>query len=182
MASGADLATLLDQVTVLTVTYNSSHCVPALAEGLRGVPHVTVVDNASGDDSCAAVAAQLPAARLIRMPENRGYGAANNAGLAEVKTPYALLLNPDCLVTPAQIADLVASAQQWSDATLLVPQLLEAQGRKQINYSWPRGAWEPRTDGADGPAERGVCLRCGDADQYGADGKSGDDGCPRCRV
>ena len=71
-----ELATLLDQVTVITVTYNSSHCVPALAEGLRGVPHVTVVDNASGDDSCAAVAAQLPAARLIRMPENRGYGAA----------------------------------------------------------------------------------------------------------
>ena len=153
-----DLAPLLDQVTVITVTYNSSHCVPALAEGLRGVPHVTVVDNASGDDSCAAVAAQLPAARLIRMPENRGYGAANNAGLAEVKTPYALLLNPDCLVTPAQIADLVASAQQWRDATLLVPQLLEAQGRKQLNYSWPRGAWEPRTDGADGPLNVGYAC------------------------
>ena len=82
-----ELATLLDQVTVITVTYNSSHCVPALAEGLRGVPHVTVADNASGDDSCAAVAAQLPAARLTRLPDNRGYGPANIAGLAEVKTP-----------------------------------------------------------------------------------------------
>ena len=158
MASGADLATLLDQVTVLTVTYNSSHCVPALAEGLRGVPHVTVVDNASGDDSCATVAAALPAARTIRLPKNLGYGAANNAGLAEVTTRYALLLNPDCLITPAQIGALVQAAQQWLGATIFVPQLLESQGRKQINYSWPRDAWEPRTAGADGPLNVGYAC------------------------
>ncbi len=154
----ADQAALLDQVTVLTVTYNSSHCVPALAEGLRGLPHVTVVDNASGDDSCAAVAAHLPNAGLIRMPQNLGYGAANNAGLAQVSTPYALLLNPDCLITPAQIAALVAAAQQWPEATIFVPQLLESQGQKQINYSWPRDAWAPRTAGADGPLNVGYAC------------------------
>lgn len=158
MASGADLATLLDQVTVLTVTYNSSHCVPALAEGLHGVPHVTVVDNASQDDSCAAVAAALPAARTIRLPQNLGYGAANNVGLAQVTTPYALLLNPDCLITPAQIGALVDAAQQWPEATIFVPQLLESQGRKQINYSWPRDAWEPRTGGAEGPLNVGYAC------------------------
>ena len=151
-------AHLLQQVTVLTVTYNSSHCVPALARGLRGVPHVIVVDNASGDDSCAAVAAQLTHARLLRMPRNQGYGVANNAGLAQVATPYALLLNPDCLVTPEQIAALVAQAQRWPEATVIAPQLLEANGTPQLNYSWPRAAWTPRTGGADGPLNVGYAC------------------------
>lgn len=153
-----DQAALLNQVTVLTVTYNSSHCVPALAEGLRGVPHVIVVDNASGDDSCAAVSAALPRATIIRMPRNQGYGVANNAGLAQVTTPYALLLNPDCLVTPAQIAALVAHAQEWPDATIVAPQLLESSGERQLNYSWPRDDWAPRTGGAEGPLNVGYAC------------------------
>ena len=153
-----DQAALLNQVTVLTVTYNSSHCVPALAEGLRGVPHVIVVDNASGDDSCAAVSAALPRATIIRMPRNQGYGVANNAGLAQVTTPYALLLNPDCLVTPAQVAALVAHAQEWPDATIVAPQLLESSGERQLNYSWPRDDWAPRTGGAEGPLNVGYAC------------------------
>ena len=153
-----DQAALLNQVTVLTVTYNSSHCVPALAEGLRGVPHVIVVDNASGDDSCAAVSAAMPHATLIRMPRNQGYGVANNAGLAQVATSYALLLNPDCLVTPEQIAALVAHAQEWPDATIVAPQLLESSGERQLNYSWPRDDWAPRTGGAEGPLNVGYAC------------------------
>jgi N-acetylglucosaminyl-diphospho-decaprenol L-rhamnosyltransferase len=76
----------LQRVTVLTVTYNSAHCVEALASGLAGVPHVIVVDNASADDSCARVRAAMPSARLIVMPANQGYGVANNAALTAVQT------------------------------------------------------------------------------------------------
>lgn len=148
----------LDQVTVLTVTYNSAHCIAPLAAGLAGLPHVIVVDNASADDSCDQVRAHLPAARLLVMPVNRGYGAANNAGLAEVATPYALLLNPDCLVQPEQIAALVQGAQAWPDATLVVPQLTEASGALQVNYSWPRAAWAPKTGGAEGPLDVGYAC------------------------
>jgi len=32
-----------------------------------------------------------------------------------------------------------------------VPQLLDRSGQAQINYSWPRGTWAPRTAGAGGP-------------------------------
>ena len=57
----------LQRVTVLTVTYNSAHCVAALASGLAGVPHVIVVDNASADDSCARVRAAMPSARVVEL-------------------------------------------------------------------------------------------------------------------
>ncbi|MEH3085500.1 MAG: glycosyltransferase family 2 protein [Xylophilus ampelinus] len=144
-------AELLGQVTVVTVTYNSAHCLPALGEGLRGVPHVVVVDNGSGDGSPEAAARHLPQARRIALGRNLGYGAANNAGIAEARTPYVLLLNPDCLVTAAQVAALVAGAHEWPDAAMWVPQIVGGDGRPDVNYSWPRHAWTPRTGGADGP-------------------------------
>lgn len=153
-----DQNALLNEVTVLTVTYNSSHCVPALAEGLVRVPHVIVVDNASGDGCSAAVAAALPAATVLRLPRNQGYGVANNTGLAHVNTPYALLLNPDCLISPEQIAALVRHAHAWPEATALVPQLLASGGGRQVNYSWPRSAWEARTGAAEGPLNVGYAC------------------------
>lgn len=148
----------LERVTVLVVTYNSAHCIAPLAAGLAGLPHVIVVDNASDDDTCAQVRTHLPAARLLVMPANQGYGVANNAGLAHVATPYALLLNPDCLVQPEQIAALVQGAEDWPDATLVVPQLTEASGALQLNYSWPRDAWAPKTGGAEGPLDVGYAC------------------------
>ena len=156
--SPADIDHLLAQVTVLVVTYNSRHCLPALARGLATLPHVTVVDNASQDGTPDAVRASLPQARLIVMPANQGYGVANNAGLAQVSTPFALLLNPDCEVSPASIAALVRAGLDWPDATLLVPQLVDGEGGLQVNYSWPRQAWKPRGGAADAPL--GVGYAC----------------------
>jgi N-acetylglucosaminyl-diphospho-decaprenol L-rhamnosyltransferase len=148
----------LERVTVLIVTYNSAHCVPDLAAGLAGVPHVIVVDNASTDDTCAQVQALLPAARRVVMPANKGYGVANNAGLEIVQTDYALLLNPDCLIDAGQIAALVQQARGWPDATLVVPQLTDASGSLQVNYSWPRGHWAPKTEAATGPVNVGYAC------------------------
>ena len=149
---------LLDQVTVVVVTYNSAHCVPALATGLQDVPHLVVVDNASNDGCLAAVAAALPQANRLALPHNRGYGVANNEGLARVATPYALLLNPDCEISASQIAALVQAAHTWPDAAAIAPQLVDGAGRKQVNYSWPRDAWQPRTAGASGPLTVGYAC------------------------
>ncbi|MDD0811217.1 glycosyltransferase family 2 protein [Curvibacter sp. RS43] len=153
-----DTAALLSQVTVLVVTYNSGHCLPALAQGLAQLPHVRVVDNASQDGTPDTVRRLLPSAQLTCLPSNKGYGVANNAGLAEVSTPYALLLNPDCEVTPESIAALVQAARQWPEATLLVPQLVDGQGALQVNYSWPRHDWKPRQGAADGPLSVGYAC------------------------
>ena len=159
----------LDQVTVIIVTYNSAHCLPALASSLASLPHVTVVDNASADDTTAEVARQMPWARLIVNPANLGFGAANNRGLDAVATPYALLLNPDCAITPEGIARLVQTANELPNAVVVAPQLLDNDGKPQLNYGWPRFAWASKGAAADGPVSVGnACaaawlLRCDEA-------------------
>jgi GT2 family glycosyltransferase len=141
----------LDQVTVIIVTYNSAHCLQALAHSLAGVPHVTVVDNASQDTTVADVARLMPHAHVLVNPENRGFGAANNRGLDSATTPYALLLNPDCLISPEAISRLVQTANECPNAAIVAPQLTGNDGRLQLNYGWLRHAWS-----SHGPAAEGV--------------------------
>ncbi|QHI99035.1 glycosyltransferase [Xylophilus rhododendri] len=149
--SVSSITALLDRVTVITVTYNSAHCVPALAQALAACPHVTVADNASADDSVAQARRQLPQALVIELPRNLGYGAANNAAIARATTPYVLLLNPDCEAGSSAIAELVRLADADPTSGLWVPQLLGSDGSPELNYSMPRHHGAPRGGAAEGP-------------------------------
>ncbi len=166
----------LEQVTVIIVTYNSAHCIAALSHALAKAPHVTVVDNASQDGTPETVARLMPSASVVRNASNLGFGAANNLGLDAVTTPYALLLNPDCTITPESIARLVATADALPNTMVVAPQLLDEQGQPQLNYGWPRHQWHSRGPAADGPVSVGnACaaawlLRCqGEAWRFDTD-------------
>jgi hypothetical protein len=84
--------------------------------------HVVVVDNASTDGSADMVRETFPQAELIASQVNGGYPYGNNLGLRRLgfddgdavyhqrgaSLPrYALLLNPDTVVPPAALRDMV---------------------------------------------------------------------------
>ena len=62
---------------------------------------VTVVDNASPDASLDAIAHLDVDA--VRAPDNRGFAAGCNIGIARSDAPYVLLLNPDARMTAADL-------------------------------------------------------------------------------
>lgn len=157
----AGSAPSLADVTIVLVTFNSAHCLPALGQALRAFPHVTVVDNASDDGTAEAVARHLPEARFIGNPRNLGFGAANNRALERVVTPYALLLNPDCELDEASALALMTAARDHPDAALVVPHLLRRDGQPEINYRWASTEWTSRGPGAEGPCCVG--FACGAA-------------------
>ena len=151
-ATVADQAILQD-VTIVIVTFNSAHCLPELGRLLAGCPHITVVDNGSDDGCVQAVGQHLPNAHVIALHNNLGFGAANNRALAQLQTPFALLLNPDCEITPQTIVQLLHTAHQWPQAAMVAPQLLQANGAPEINYRWPHLLWHSRGPAVtDGPA------------------------------
>ena len=151
-ATVADQAMLHD-VTVVIVTFNSAHCLPELGRQLSACPHIIVVDNGSDDGCAEAVGQHLPNAQVIALPKNLGFGAANNRGLAQVRTPFALLVNPDCEISPLAIAQLLQTAHLWPEVAMVAPQLLQANGAPEINYRWPHLLWHSRGPAVtDGPA------------------------------
>ena len=140
-----------DDVTVVVVTYNSAHCLRGLSGVLEGIRHVIVVDNASDDDLQAQLSLTLPRATLLCNPRNLGFGAANNRALAQVKTPYALLINPDCLPTPEFLNGLLQAATDFPDAAIIAPHLIRRNGTPEVSYRWPATHWVSGGQKATGP-------------------------------
>jgi len=138
-------------VTVVVVTYNSAHCLPGLSGGLQTMRNIIVVDNASDDDLQTQLPLTLPQASLLRNARNLGFGAANNRALAQVKTPYALLLNPDCLPTKEFLDGLFQAAAEYPDAAIIAPHLIRRNGTPEVSYRWPATHWDSRGPKADGP-------------------------------
>ena len=147
---GAQDKALLAQVTVVIVTFNSAHCVESLAESLADCPSLVIADNGSEDQTLPQIATHLPRARVISLGENMGFGAANNRALAEVTTPFALLLNPDCVVQTTAVLGLLRTAQSWPEAAMVVPQIVDSREKPTLNYGWPRSRWKSRGAGAQG--------------------------------
>jgi N-acetylglucosaminyl-diphospho-decaprenol L-rhamnosyltransferase len=117
--------------TIVTVLHESAPEVPRLLASidahLRPRPQVIVVDSGSTDDGPRL--ARAAGVEVIALDGNRGFGAATNAGIELARREVTVLLNPDCELPDASLAELAARAAP-RDA-LLVPRLVEADGSVQ---------------------------------------------------
>jgi mycofactocin system glycosyltransferase len=75
--------------------------------GLRGLPRVIVVDDASADPRAIGRVAAAHGAAVIRRPVNGGPGAARNTGLAAAGTGLVAFLDSDCVPRPGWLAGLL---------------------------------------------------------------------------
>ncbi|MCB0208547.1 MAG: glycosyltransferase family 2 protein [Anaerolineae bacterium] len=101
--------------------------------------NVVVVDNCSTDGSAAMVRSEFPQTHVIASEINGGFAYANNLGLRwagfnadgsfQPTAPrYALLLNPDTLLSPTGLADMVAFMDSRSSAGAAGPKLVRPDG------------------------------------------------------
>jgi N-acetylglucosaminyl-diphospho-decaprenol L-rhamnosyltransferase len=145
-----EVQTALAEVTVVVVTHESAHCIPALDGLLSQCPHAIISDNGSQDGTASLARRHWPAARVLEHGRNLGFGVANNRALAQVTTPYALLLNPDCDLPVQGLCELLKIADGMSDAAVLAPQLQSPTGKLEVNYRWPKTLWSAKGPAADG--------------------------------
>jgi N-acetylglucosaminyl-diphospho-decaprenol L-rhamnosyltransferase len=138
-------------ITAIVVSYNSGHCIEALAPALNSGFNVIFVDNASEDNSIETMRRVFPSARILANDQNLGFGAANNRALATVTTRYALLLNPDCLPTEEFLSGLLGAAVAFPDAAIIGPQLIRRDDSPEVSYRWPATHWVSRGPKAEGP-------------------------------
>jgi GT2 family glycosyltransferase len=116
-------------VDVVVVAYNSRDMLRACVAPLVQTPWVdiTVVDNASPDDS-AAVVADLPV-RVIRAPINGGFAYGCNLGIAAGTAEFVLLLNPDASIEPPDLELLVSVLRRDPALASVGPRTLGDDGR-----------------------------------------------------
>ncbi len=89
---------------------------------------VVVVDNCSGDGSLEMVRQEFPMVHLIASQISGGYAYANNLGIREAQGRYVLLLNPDTLLPPTALKDMLLFMEEHPDAGVAGPKLVLADG------------------------------------------------------
>jgi len=94
---------------------------------------VIVVDNASPDGTAAWLRTAWPQVRLIASATNLGFGRANNRGMTIARGAWVLLLNPDTVVQPGALAQLLAFGADHPAAGLIAPRLRYGDGSLQRN-------------------------------------------------
>jgi hypothetical protein len=116
------------RVDAVVVAYNSARTLRACVEPLTRMAGVavTVVDNASPDDTGAAIGGLD--ADLVHAERNGGFAAGCNLGAARGSAEYVLLLNPDARVGAGDLARLVEVLDGLPDAALAAPRILEDDG------------------------------------------------------
>jgi N-acetylglucosaminyl-diphospho-decaprenol L-rhamnosyltransferase len=141
----------LDDITVISVTFNSRHCIGAMQSNFAPFAKKIIVDNGSDDGTPALLSQHFPGECLILSPVNLGFGAANNRALEAIRTPYALLLNPDCHVEPDFVERLPQVVANHPDAAIIAPALVRGNGAREVSYRWARTQWHSRGPEASGP-------------------------------
>jgi len=89
-------------LTIIIVTFNSAEIIDKCLKSFDNSKYdVFVIDNNSSDNTIEIVKNSFGLVKVIENSKNLGFGRANNIGLNQAQTPFALVLNPD-----AQIRDI----------------------------------------------------------------------------
>jgi N-acetylglucosaminyl-diphospho-decaprenol L-rhamnosyltransferase len=146
------------RVTVVIVNYNSGGW---LARTLKRLSlqsfrnfEILVVDNGSEDGS-EAICERYHRVRLLHAGGNLGFAAANNLGVAEARSEWVALLNPDAPPHRRWLEYLLRETRQRPDFRIFGsrqinaanPRLLDGNGDDLSAYgvAWRRGYLRRRT-------------------------------------
>lgn len=106
--------------------------------------NVTVVDNASTDDSCAMVERYFPTVTLIRNKENLGFSEGNNIGIRyalQDNADYILLLNNDTVVSKDFVNPLIDVAETDEGIGIVGSKVLFMDQPNVICYAGGKRRW-----------------------------------------
>jgi len=130
----------MPRVRIVVVNWNSggqlAECLASLdtlEEDGFAVESIVVVDNGSRDGSAKALNPLRRGFIVIRNMENRGFAAACNQGALFCDADYLLFLNPDALVVPRTVSDVVRfmSRAEAERVGICGVKLLGKDGRSQ---------------------------------------------------
>ncbi|MFQ5583231.1 MAG: glycosyltransferase family 2 protein, partial [Calditrichia bacterium] len=125
-------------ISIIIVNYNVKEYLEqallSIQKALVGISsEIFVVDNASVDGSVAFVAQRFPQVKLIALPENIGFGKANNVALARAKGEYVVLINPDTIVQEDTFKKLLEFFHTHPDASAATCKIINPNGSFSVD-------------------------------------------------
>ena len=119
---------LLNLVSIIIVNWNGKKFLAKCLESLRHQAYrhfsIILVDNGSNDGSIDFVIRNYPEVKIIALPRNVGFSAANNIAIKTVKTEYVALLNNDAVAHPLWLQSLIGALETYPEAGFAASKML----------------------------------------------------------
>jgi len=124
-------------VSVIVLNYNAGelllNCIESIKKSAYKNLEIIVVDNISTDKSQKICKEKYPDIKLIQNDENFGYCEGNNIGIRKAKGDFIMILNPDTIVEPNCIRELIFAHEKLGEG-LYQPKILSLN-EKQVLQS-----------------------------------------------
>ena len=125
----------LKKVSINIVTWNSSvylpFCLNAIFQQTYRDFNVLIIDNASSDGTLDYLQTNYPKVKILRNTQNLGYARAHNQGIKLTKSEYILIMNPDVILTPNYLKNVVEVADRRKDMASFGGKLLKFHFKPQ---------------------------------------------------
>ncbi|MBL77077.1 MAG: glycosyl transferase [Chloroflexi bacterium] len=122
-------------VTIIILNYNAGellvNCVNSLENSTYKNLEIIVVDNISTDNSQKKCKERFPRVKLIQNDKNLGYCGGNNVGINEANGKYILIMNPDTIIEPNCIDELISSYEKCGEG-LYQPKIISLNEKNII--------------------------------------------------
>ncbi len=133
-------------INIVILNYNTRNllqqCLPTVIRNSQYPgASITVVDNASTDDSASWMRNHYPEIRFIQLTKNTGYAGGYNEALKQCNEDYFVLLNSDAEPDEQWLGPLLQLAAQHPDLGAAQPHLIDYYKRNQFEYAGAAGGF-----------------------------------------
>ena len=122
-------------VSVIILNYNSgtwlTDCVDSILKTKYQNYEIIVVDNSSSDSSHKLCKEKFDKITLIENNENLGYCEGNNVGINYAKGDFFVILNPDTLVEPTWLDELINAFSKYGEG-IYQPKILASSDHRLL--------------------------------------------------
>ena len=114
-------------VSIIVLNYNAGelllNCINSLKKSTYSNLEIIIVDNISSDGSQEKCKNKFPDIKLIQNKNNLGYCGGNNVGIQHASGEFIVILNPDTIVEPNWINELISAYNEFGEG-LYQPKIL----------------------------------------------------------
>ena len=133
-------------LSVVIVTFKSEHVIHDCIQSICDKIKIIIVDNSNDKKFKENIEKKYDNVECILSSQNLGMGPGNNLGLKNIKTDYALILNPDVILEKNAIKEIINASHIINSFSILAPlsddtrypnYKMNKKYLENINYDFP---------------------------------------------
>ena len=121
-------------ITVVIATFRSEEKIKNCLNSIDKQTKVLVIENSNNLSFKENLEKEFINVECVLAGANIGYGSANNIGLKQIKTKYALILNPDATLHPTALENFIKATEKIYDFAIMAPYIQETKDNLDKNY------------------------------------------------